>query len=151
MISTIPITGYKWVRYTGARYFVPGMITVGRDLDGMNLVVGRAVHQGDTLPAKVKPEHGVAYVSHNGVEHIKHNFEILMPAEFKWVHAAHGHVPPYAVEAGTTLEGEMLYVGRSFQNNIPCVGKVHRSHGVLYVPFDGREIPFREYEVLVQC
>lgn len=68
--------GYKWVKYTGARYFIPGMIFVGKDLDGMNLVVGRALHQGDMLPAKVKPEHGVAYVSYGGNEHIKHDFEV---------------------------------------------------------------------------
>ncbi|XP_033316655.1 uncharacterized protein LOC117242713 [Bombus vosnesenskii] len=141
--------GYKWVRFTGARYFVPGMICVGKDLDGLNLVVGRALHHGDMLPAKVKPEHGVAYVCHNGSEHMKHDFEILMPAEFHWVHASNGHVPPHAVESGNTVEGEMLYVGRAFQNGIPCVGKVHRTHGVLYVPYEGREIPFRDYEVLV--
>ncbi|XP_043591517.1 uncharacterized protein LOC122571615 isoform X1 [Bombus pyrosoma] len=152
-IHSIPPTfqhhGYKWVRFTGARYFVPGMICVGKDLDGLNLVVGRALHHGDMLPAKVKPEHGVAYVCHNGSEHMKHDFEILMPAEFHWVHASNGHVPPHAVESGKTVEGEMLYVGRAFQNGIPCVGKVHRTHGVLYVPYEGREIPFRDYEVLV--
>ncbi|KAF7384490.1 hypothetical protein HZH68_014102 [Vespula germanica] len=27
---------------------------------------------------------------------------------------------------------------------------VQRSHGVLYIPYDGQEIPFRQYEVLVQ-
>lgn len=47
-----------------------------------------------------------------------------MPAEFHWVHASNGHVPPHAVESGNTVEGEMLYVGRAFQNGIPCVGKV---------------------------
>lgn len=72
----ISIVGYKWVRYTGARYFVPGMISVGKDLDGMILVVGRAYHNGDILPAKVKPEHGVAYVAHGGKEHMKHEFEV---------------------------------------------------------------------------
>lgn len=47
-----------------------------------------------------------------------------MPAEFHWIHASNGHVPPNAVESGKTVEGEMLYVGRAFQNGIPCVGKV---------------------------
>lgn len=52
------------------------MIPIGKDLDGMDLVVGRAMHHGDMLPAKVKPAHGVAYVCHNGLEHIKHDFEV---------------------------------------------------------------------------
>ncbi|XP_043800816.1 uncharacterized protein LOC122719230 [Apis laboriosa] len=141
--------GYKWVRYTGARYFVPGMISVGKDLDGMILVVGRAYHNGDMLPAKVKPEHGVAYVAHSGKEHMKHEFEILMHADFRWIPSSNGHVPPDAIEAGRTVEGEILFVGRAYQNGVPCVGKIHRSHGVIYVPYEGREIPLRDYEVLV--
>lgn len=52
------------------------LISIGRDLDGMNLVVGRAVHMGDTLPAKVKPDHSVAYVCHGGTEITKHDFEV---------------------------------------------------------------------------
>ena len=52
------------------------MVTVGRDHDGANLVVGRAKHAGDLLPAKAKPEHGVAYVSYDGLEHMKHDFEV---------------------------------------------------------------------------
>lgn len=49
-----------------------------------------------------------------------------MPADFKWIHACHGHVPEDAVEAGRTVDGEMLYVGRAYQNGIPCMGKVRR-------------------------
>lgn len=70
------ISGYKWVKYTGARYIVPGMILIGRDLDGSSLVVGRAYHHGDLIPAKAKPEHGVAYCSYGGAEHTKHDFEV---------------------------------------------------------------------------
>lgn len=54
------------------------MISIGRDLDGMNLVIGRAMHMGDMLPAKVKPDHSVAYVSHGGDEHMKHDFEVQL-------------------------------------------------------------------------
>ena len=78
MYERIHVSGYKWVRYSGARYCVPGMVSIGRDLDGTNLVVGRAVHQGDVLPAKAKPEHGVAYVCHGGQEHAKNDFEVLI-------------------------------------------------------------------------
>lgn len=47
-----------------------------------------------------------------------------MPAHFNWIRSSHGHVPEHAVEAGRTTSGEMLYVGRTFHNGIPCVGKV---------------------------
>ncbi|XP_012288072.1 natterin-4 isoform X2 [Orussus abietinus] len=126
------------------------MVSIGRDTDGANLVVGRAMHQGDILPAKAKPEHGIAYVSYHGAEHVKHDFEILMPADFLWVPARNGDVPETAVKAGKTVEGEPLYVGRVFHNGVPVAGKIHRSHGVLYIPYGGEEISYREYEVLVQ-
>ncbi|KAL2738914.1 natterin-3-like [Vespula squamosa] len=151
--SSSTFLGYKWVHYPNGPErcrWQPNMITIGRDLDGMNLVVGRARHHGDVLPAKVKPDHSVAYVCHNGNEHMKHEFEILMPTDFKWIPSGHGHVPENAVEAGRTVNGEVLFVGRTYHNGVPCVGKVQRSHGVLYIPYDGQEIPFRQYEVLVQ-
>lgn len=47
-----------------------------------------------------------------------------MPADFRWIPSSNGHVPPDAVEAGKTIEGEILYVGRAYQNGVPCVGKV---------------------------
>ncbi|XP_035741905.1 uncharacterized protein LOC118450321 isoform X2 [Vespa mandarinia] len=132
--------GYKWVHYPHGPercHWQPNMITIGRDLDGMNLVVGRARHNGDVLPAKVKPDHSVAYVCHDGNEHMKHEFEILMPADFKWIPSGHGHVPENAVEAGRTINGEVLYVGRTYHNGIPCVGKscsclTHGPHAICH-------------------
>lgn len=50
--------------------------------------------------------------------------QILMPSDFNWIRSRDGHVPPFAVEAGTTVEGEMLYIGRAYQNGVPCLGKV---------------------------
>lgn len=54
-------------------------------------------------------------------------FQILMPADFQWIPSSNGHVPPDAVEAGRTVEGEILFVGRAYQNGVPCVGKVCKS------------------------
>ncbi|KAK0075842.1 hypothetical protein PV325_006245, partial [Microctonus aethiopoides] len=141
---------YKWVRYTGARYWIPGMITVGRDEDGAQLVVARARHHGDTLPAKGKPEHGVAYVAYGGAEVMKHDFEILMPAEFHWIPSRNGQVPPGAIEGGRTNSGETLFIGRTYHHGTPVIGKIHPSHGNLYIAYNGQEIPYKEYEVLVQ-
>lgn len=35
--------------------------------------------------------------------------------------------------------------------HLSSVWQIQRSHGVMYIPFDGKEIPCRDYEVLVQC
>lgn len=68
-----------------------------------------------------------------------------MPSHFNWVHAAHGHVPEHAVEAGRTSEGEMLYVGRTFYNGAPCVGKV------LVKGWKGRGFGFAKFAPDARC
>lgn len=59
--------------------------------------------------------------------------QVLVRAEFNWISSRHGQVPPGAVEAGRTVNGEALYVGRVMINatgthqRVPAVGKVQRS------------------------
>lgn len=72
-----PSGSYRWVCYSGARHFVPGMVQVGRDLDGAVLIVARAHHRGDIMPGKAKPEQGLAYVSYAGKEVINRDFEVI--------------------------------------------------------------------------
>lgn len=55
-----------------------------------------------------------------------------------------------------TFSSYKFYVFLCFSLRLTCVSvtldfsfQVHRTHGVLYVPYEGREIPFRDYEVLV--
>jgi len=73
---SLSFAGYKWVKWPAPYADSRMLIIIGRDLDGRNLAVGRAMHQGDILPAKVKIEQNIAYVSHGGKEHVKHNFEV---------------------------------------------------------------------------
>lgn len=62
----------------------------------------------------------------------------------------HGnHIPPDAVPAGYTRTRETLYVGRANHAGTLTVGKVHPSHGVVYIPFGGKEHGYRDYEILV--
>lgn len=67
----------------------------------------------------------------------------------EWKPATGADLPPGAVEGGNTVEGETLYIGRVFHEGVMCSGKVHPSHGVLYVPYAGKEHPYRYYEALV--
>lgn len=61
-----------------------------------------------------------------------------------------GNIPDDAFGIGYTKTGEQLYVGRiHFQGSL-TPGKVHRSHGCLYIPFGGVEHSFQSnYEVLI--
>jgi hypothetical protein len=39
-------------------------------------------------------------------------------------------------------------MGRALHQGTQTPGKVQPSHGCLYIPFEGAEIPIQEYEVL---
>lgn len=67
-----------------------------------------------------------------------------------WLPGSHGSVPSSAVAGGNTSSGEPLYIGRIAYDGAVTVGKIHVSHGSLYIPFAGNEVPFKEYEVLVE-
>ncbi|KAF7987326.1 hypothetical protein HCN44_003088 [Aphidius gifuensis] len=141
--------GFKWVKYLGNHQVEPDMVEIGVDHDGLKLVIGRASHNGDILPAKVKPEHGVAYVSYNGVEYGKTDYEIMFQTHFDWVRVENGHVPSDAVPGGKTIDGKILYVGRTIHDKVYCAGKVDPKSNKLLIPYGGKEIEYTSYEVLV--
>lgn len=121
----------------------------GHDSDGAQIYVGRASHEGDLIPCKVIPSKQIAYVSQNGSEISKHNFEVLTGSNVSWIRDRNGSVPPGAFPGGRTKTGETLYIGRVDHNRSKTVGKLHPSHGCVYIPYDGKEMPFKDYEVLV--
>ncbi|XP_076174172.1 natterin-3 [Ptiloglossa arizonensis] len=140
---------YRWIHQHGDRGVPKNAVVGGRDIDGCTIYVGRCFHEGDMLPAKVIPDKSVAYVCYNGEEHPKSDFEVLCLGEFAWEFASNGSVPSDAIVAGQTSDGEPLYIGRVLHNGSQTVGKVQPSHGCLYIPFDGEELSFKDYEVLV--
>lgn len=48
----------------------------GKDSDGSNIYVGRAIHSGVKLPAKAIPSKRACYVSFNGLEILVERFEV---------------------------------------------------------------------------
>nr|BAN20200.1 conserved hypothetical protein [Riptortus pedestris] len=126
-----------------------GAVHGGRDADGGTIYVGRATHNGDVLPAKVCPNHGCAFVCWNGEEITKLEYEVLVSEHTAWKDAEGGDVPSEAIQIGQTRDGEPLYVGRTLIEGTLTIGKVHPSHGVLYVPYEGKEENFSNYEVLI--
>lgn len=127
----------------------PLAVVAGHDSDQDPIYVGRAVHNGDVLPAKVIPNKQQAYVAWGGEEINKHDVEILTGHNYCWVSASNGSVPPHALRVGRTSDGEPLYVGRGYFAGSLTPGKVHPSHGCLYIPYGGAEQRLEAYEVLV--
>lgn len=51
-------------------------------------------------------------------------FQVLVPAMFSWQFSTNGQVPPGAVKAGVTADGEDLYFGRVTHDGCTTPGKV---------------------------
>jgi len=140
----------SWVATSAYGDLPEGAILAGNDADGTEIYVGRAFHEGDQLPAKVMPSKQVAYVAYGGQEIAKHQYEVLCNGNVEWVHSGHGSIPSNAVIGGQTSNGETLYVGRTHHEGSLTPGKVHPSHGSLYIPFGGAEVSFNNYEILIE-
>ncbi|GBP14609.1 hypothetical protein EVAR_93482_1 [Eumeta japonica] len=149
-IVELPYRTYRWVPgCTSQNSIPPGALRVGTDADGAEIYAARAHHEGDILPAKLIPSKNECYVAFRGEELPKDQFEVLVPAMFSWQFSTNGEVPPGAVEAGVTADGEKLYFGRVTHDGCTTPGKIHPSHGCCYYPFDGEERNSTEYECLV--
>lgn len=142
------LTGGCWQHCTVDGPFPSNMVRAGIDADGAVIYAGRAFHEGEMVPAKVIPSKNAAYICYGGEEILKEDFEVLRSGDFVWEFASNGVVPENAVKIGATVDGEPLYMGRALHCGTQTPGKVHSSHGCLYMPFDGAEISTAEYEVL---
>lgn len=143
-------SGYGWQPcVAGGAFPTSAAVRAGRDSDGCTIYVGRAFHGNDMLPAKVIPDKQVAFISFDGVEIPKLEFEVLRTGDFVWEFACNGDVPEGAIEIGRTADGESLYAGRCLYEGTQTPGKVQPSHECLYIPFNGEEICVKDYEVLV--
>ncbi|CAB3222313.1 unnamed protein product [Arctia plantaginis] len=141
---------YRWVSSSSRqRGILPGALLVGTDADGADIYAGRAYHEGATLPAKVIPSKSACYISYDGEEVLKDEFEVLVSIIFTWKFSKDGLVPPDALEAGSTADGEKLYFGRVLHEGGITPGKIQPSHGVCYYAFGGEERISHEYQVLV--
>lgn len=139
-------TGAVWVQVSGSA--IPAGACVGGHDNGEDLVVGRAAHEGGLIPGKVVPSHGVCYIPWGGGEHGKNDYEVLV-GQGNWVPGAGSDIPPNAIPAGESEDGEPLFVGRAHHEGTLTVGKVQPSHGACYISYAGQELAFNEFEVLV--
>ena len=89
-------------------------------------------------------------VAWGGAEHKKDNFEMLVGgSNDNWVSAKDGVVPASAFPAGESENFETLFIGRVQHEGTITVGTIHPSHRVCYISYAGKELAFKEFEVLV--
>ncbi|CAG7787162.1 unnamed protein product [Allacma fusca] len=140
----------EWVAMEGGSHPKFG-VHAGID-SGNKLYVARAHHEGAIVPGKLHISHSHVYIPYNMEEVPVFSYEVLIapPASLSWVPATGGDIPDDAVVGGQDTDGETYYIGRVITSGTVTVGKVHASHGVCYVAYDGKELNFSEYEVLVR-
>lgn len=127
---------------------VPPNAVVG-GADGEDMYIIRAQHEGALIPGKLLASHGVAYVAWGGAENPKTEYEVLCDGNGTFVPVSGGDIPPNAIHAGESEDGETLFIGRVSHEGTNTVGKVQPSHGVCYIPFGGQEMAFADYEIYV--
>lgn len=113
------------------------------------LFIARARHEGDLIPGKLQPSHGVCYVAWGGGEHGHGEYEVLCAGSGEWVPVHDGNIPPNAMPGGETSEGEPLFIGRATHDGTVTVGKVQPSHGCCYISYGGQELAYKEFEIYV--
>ncbi|XP_064556474.1 natterin-3 [Drosophila montana] len=138
---------HSWLHYSHGS-LPQDAVAAGHDSDGDTIFIGRAFYNNDMLPAKIIPNKGKAYVAYAGHEVELENYEVLSGHNYVWLPGANGEVPIGAVPVGRNVDGEELYAGRGYHGGSLTVGKVHPSHGCLYIPYDSEEVKIFEYEVL---
>ncbi|CAG9860049.1 unnamed protein product [Phyllotreta striolata] len=144
-----PYSAHSWVDSSIGRGIPSTAVRAGTDIDGHAIYIGKAYHEGDTLPAKIVPGRNACYIAYNGKEHLKTSYQVLCNLRPEWTSDSNGRVPSNAVVGGRTKQGETLYIGRVFHQGSLTIGKIHPSHGTCYISFGGAEISYKNYEVLI--
>lgn len=127
---------------------IPPNAVVG-GADGEDMFIARSQHEGAIIPGKLVASHGCCYIAWGGVENPKTEYEVLCDGNGTFVNASGSEIPPNAIPAGESEDGEPLFIGRVNHEGTVTVGKVQQSHGVCYIPYGGQELAFADYEVYV--
>ncbi|KRT83120.1 hypothetical protein AMK59_4131 [Oryctes borbonicus] len=136
-----------WVPATSGQ--VPPNAFVGGEDNGEPMYVIRGNFNDSLMPGKLLSSHGCCYVPWGGEENGLNSYEVLCDFRGDWVDCSGGNIPPNALTAGQSENGEPLYVGRVLHDGVMTVGKVQQSHGVCYIPYGGKELGFPEYQILI--
>ncbi|XP_065898031.1 uncharacterized protein [Dysidea avara] len=162
----------NWVTVSDG-HLPPNAITAGVAPNGEVLYVGRREHARDLIPGYIVPSEKCLHICYGCNEHCYNSdYEALTIEDqdsFEWGVYSNGEVPSNALIGNKRRDG--LYVGRTVTGsdistattwqkvpiNLPhervantqLLGKIHCSHRCLYVPWDGKEILYQSYEVLM--
>ncbi|XP_055607644.1 uncharacterized protein LOC129755267 [Uranotaenia lowii] len=125
-----------------------GALLAGYDSDGSDIYLGRVYRYGMVLPAKVMPRKKMCHVGDEGLEFEVAEYEALCNANVSWV-PFRGVIPMNAVVCGEDRIGGKMYFGRGRYEGSLTPGKVIEDQKLLKIPYNFKEIPLREFDILV--
>ena len=167
------VSTWQWVEDSDGK--VPaGALIGGTTASGEVTHVARAKHRRETVSGHVVPSKKCCMICWGCTEHMKHTYEILVvddPSGFTWELASNGDLPSNAVASqenihqgiiegvgrtitncdltvGITWDDKKIPIPIQFSRTFQIVGKVAVGHRCLYVPYEGLEYIYREYEAL---
>lgn len=149
-IANVPsrLDGYYWLK--NVEYTIPDQATVGGGSVNKPLYIGRAKYRGSLTPGSIDPTIGRCNIAWSANEHQKMYYEYLCNCKRgRFVKAQGNHVPTGAIRGGYTEYGEPLFIGRVKEKDGYIVGKVQPSHSVCYIPYRGKEVAHKKYEVFI--
>ncbi|KAG7206415.1 hypothetical protein KM043_003771 [Ampulex compressa] len=136
-------TCHLWVDYNHTFGLPQNAVLASED----GLYVGRAHHRETMTPGGIRTN--VCTIAWGGHACEKHEFQVLCGRQINWVKSWEGSVPLNALPAGETEDGYALFIGRVLHEDIYYVGKIQPNHQVCYIPLNGQEVAYEEYETLV--
>jgi len=146
------MASFNWIPLENGA-IMPGVVPGGTDKNGKPRYVGRGWYIDETIPGMISPEDGCAYIGYKGEEVKITSYKALVfvcDDGYAWEKSRGGQIPFMAVPGGQTLQGETLFVGRVSIDGRLQVGKVYKSNGHCFIPYNGKELKFEACDVLVE-
>ncbi|XP_001120831.2 C3 and PZP-like alpha-2-macroglobulin domain-containing protein 8 isoform X2 [Apis dorsata] len=138
-------TSHFWVDYNESSGIPQNAVMASED----GLYIGRTHHRDSLTPGGIR--NNVCTIAWGGASHDKKDFQILCGRDVNWVKSWEGSVPLYALPAGESEDDYALFIGRVLHEGVYHIGKIQPNHQVCYIPVDGHEEPYIDYETLVIC
>lgn len=138
-------TSHFWVDYNESSGIPQNAVMASED----GLYIGRTHHRDSLTPGGIR--NNVCTIAWGGASHDKKDFQILCGRDVNWIKSWEGSVPLYALPAGESEDDYALFIGRVLHEGVYHIGKIQPNHQVCYIPVDGHEEPYIDYETLVIC